>query len=81
MALGLWPATSNACIGALEVGARRALRGVVIARKVSHCSKNQAGARIYEAMKSITATLAARGYHVAKGLASIINSNPMPSCR
>jgi hypothetical protein len=57
------------------------LRGGVIARKVSHCSKNQAGARIYEAMKSITATLAARGYNVAKGLASIINGNPMPSCR
>ncbi len=61
--------------------AERGLRGGVIARKVSHCSKNQAGARIYEAMKSITATLAARSCNVAKGLASIINGNPMPSCR
>lgn len=61
--------------------AERGLRGGVIARKVSHCSKNQVGARIYEAMKSITATLSARGYNVAKGLASIINGKPMPSAR
>ena len=61
--------------------AERGLRGGVIARKVSHCSKNRAGARTYEAMKSIVATLAARGYNVAKGLASIIKGNPMPLCR
>lgn len=59
----------------------RGLRGGVIARKVSHCSKNHAGARIYEAMKSVTATLAARGYKIAKGLASILKGNPMPTGR
>ncbi|MES2708321.1 MAG: transposase [Verrucomicrobiota bacterium] len=41
--------------------AGRGLRGAVIARKVSHCSKNERGARTCEVMKSITATLALRG--------------------
>ncbi|RYD30072.1 MAG: hypothetical protein EOP86_20615 [Verrucomicrobiaceae bacterium] len=44
--------------------AERGLRGAVIARKVSHCSKNERGARTYEVMKSITATLALRGHQV-----------------
>ena len=42
--------------------AERGLRGAVIARKVSHCSKNERGAGIYEVMKSITATIALRGF-------------------
>ena len=41
--------------------AERGVSGAVIARKVSHCSKNEQGARVYEAMKSETATLALGG--------------------
>ena len=59
--------------------AERGLRGAVIARKVSHCSKNERGAGIYEKMKSITATIALRGVGVAKGLADLIMGRPMPS--
>jgi len=59
--------------------AERGLRGAVIARKVSHCSKNERGAAIYEAMKSVTATLALRGHRVASGLANLIRGQPMPS--
>ena len=59
--------------------AERGLRGAVIARKVSHCSKNERGAGIYEKMKSITATIALRGADVAKGLADLIMGRPMPS--
>lgn len=59
--------------------AERGLRPAVTARKVSHCSKNKAGERIYEALKSVTATLAARGHNVAKGLAAIIKGQPMPT--
>jgi len=63
--------------------AERGLRGAVIARKVSHCSKNERGAAIFEAMKSVTATLALRGHRVAPGLASLIRGQPMPGsvCR
>jgi len=52
------------------------LRGAVIARIVSHCSKNERGAAIYEAMKSVTATLALRGYRVAAGLIGIYFQGP-----
>jgi transposase len=58
--------------------AERELRGAVIARKVSHCSKNEHGARVYEVMKSVTATLALRGHSVAKALADLIQGMPMP---
>lgn len=58
--------------------AERGLRGAVIARKVSHCSKNERGARTYEAMKSATATLALRGHHVASALADLMAGKPMP---
>lgn len=58
--------------------AERGLRGAVIARKVSHCSKNERGARTYEVMKSITATLALRGHQVSGALADMINGRPMP---
>lgn len=57
--------------------AERGLRGAVIARKVSHCSKNERGAGIYEAMKSVTATLAIRGQRVVTGLANLIMGHPM----
>ncbi|RYD97498.1 MAG: IS66 family transposase, partial [Sphingobacteriales bacterium] len=58
--------------------AERGLRGAVIARKVSHCSKNERGARTYEVMKSITATLALRGHQVSGALAGMIGGRPMP---
>jgi hypothetical protein len=59
--------------------AERGLRGAVIARKVSHCSKNERGAQTYEAMKSVTATLALRGHSVARALADLIQGRPMPA--
>lgn len=52
--------------------AERGLRGAVIARKVSHCSKTERGAKSYERMKSITATLSLRGHNVAEALASML---------
>ncbi len=58
--------------------AERGLRGAVIARKVSHCSKNERGARTYEILKSITATLALRGHKVALALAAMIQGHPLP---
>ena len=63
--------------------AERGLRGAVIARKVSHCSKNKRGAGIYEAMKSVTATLALRGERVVTGLSNLIMGHPMQkaACR
>jgi len=47
------PPTNNA--------AERALRPAVIARKVSHCSKNERGAVAYAAFVSVLRTLAKRG--------------------
>lgn len=41
--------------------AERALRPAVIARKVSHCSKNDAGAEAFEAFTSVLTTLAHTG--------------------
>lgn len=41
--------------------AERALRPAVIARKVSHCSKNERGARAFEAFASVVQTLRKRG--------------------
>jgi hypothetical protein len=57
--------------------AERGLRGAVFARKVSHCSKNERGAQTYEAMKSVTATLALRGQSVAGALADLIKGMPV----
>ena len=37
--------------------AERALRGAVIARKVSHCSRNEAGADAFSAFTSVIRTL------------------------
>jgi hypothetical protein len=41
--------------------AERALRPAVIARKVSHCSKNERGARVFEAFTSVIQTVKKRG--------------------
>ena len=61
--------------------AERGLRPAVIARKVSQCSKNEKGAGIFEAMKSVVTTLALRGHNVAKGLAALISGQSMPAAR
>lgn len=59
--------------------AERGLRPAVISRKVSHCSKNERGAAIYEAMKSVTATLSLRGHSVRTGLAQLLKGCPIPA--
>ena len=41
--------------------AERALRGAVIARKVSHCSKTEGGADAFSAFTSVIRTLARQG--------------------
>jgi transposase len=49
--------------------AERALRPAVIARKVSHCSKNDAGAHAFEAFTSVVRTLVKKGTDsLAEGL-------------
>ena len=59
--------------------AERGLRPAVISRKVSHCSKNQNGASVYQCMKSLTATIKLRGFNVTKTLATLIKGSPMPT--
>ena len=61
-------------IDATNNAAERALRPAVIARKVSHCSKNERGARAYEAFKSVTQTFKKRGESVIEGLVSLFRS-------
>ncbi len=52
--------------------AERLLRAAVIARKVSHCSKNERGANAYAAIKSVLTTLQLRGEPIIKSLAGLI---------
>lgn len=64
--------------------AERALRPGVIARKVSHCSKNPAGATAYAAFKTIIETARKRGKSLVSGLADVFRcdnkaSDPTPS--
>jgi hypothetical protein len=64
--------------------AERALRPGVIARKVSHCSKNPAGANAYAAFKTIIETARKRGKSLVGGLADVFRcdnkaSDPTPS--
>jgi transposase len=54
--------------------AERALRPAVIARKVSHCTKNERGSRAYEAFKSATRTLTKTGACVIEGLVDLFRS-------
>lgn len=59
--------------------AERALRPAVIARKVSHCSQNQTGARIFEAFKSVTQTFKQTGHSVIDGLYDLFRAaKPQP---
>ena len=58
--------------------AERALRPAVIARKVSHCSKNAQGADAFSAFTSVIRTLARRGDHtVVEGLCQAFTAAPV----
>lgn len=61
--------------------AERALRPAVIARKVSHCSKNERGAAAYSAFKSVIGTLKKSGGQVLEKLTQLIapNQSAQPS--
>ena len=64
--------------------AERALRGAVIARKVSHCSKNVGGADAFSAFTSVIRTLARNGgdHSLSTGSAvcsAVLRSPPLPS--
>jgi len=59
--------------------AERALRSAVIARKVSHCSKNAGGANAYAAFKSVLETIRKRGVSMVTGLLDLIRSPQPPA--
>ena len=59
--------------------AERALRGAVIARKVSHCSRNEAGADAFSAFTSVIRTLYRNGggQPVVDGLCGVFSAEPV----
>lgn len=58
--------------------AERALRPAVIARKVSHCSKNEAGAEAFAAFTSVLRTLARHDNHSpVEGLCQVFTATPV----
>ena len=59
--------------------AERALRGAVIARKVSHCSKTEGGADAFSAFTSVLRTLARKGggQSVVDGLCGVFGGAPV----
>ena len=59
--------------------AERGLRPAVIARKVSHCSKNDRGALAYATMKSIFVTLALRSDRVVESFANLLRGQDLNS--
>jgi transposase len=59
--------------------AERGLRGAIIARKVSHCSKNETGAETYAKIKSVVETLRVRGRDWLKCLREVIATGIMPA--
>ena len=61
--------------------AERALRGAVIARKVSHCSKNVGGADTFSAFTSVIRTLARNGgdHSLVNGLCGVFSGAPVPT--
>ncbi len=61
--------------------AERALRPAVIARKVSHCSKNQAGADAFCAFLSVLQTLKKRGHTQWIALLSELLSTSASACQ
>ncbi|HMQ85397.1 MAG TPA: IS66 family transposase, partial [Saprospiraceae bacterium] len=58
--------------------AERALRGAVIARKVSQCSKNERGAEARTAFMSVIKTLKKRGQDIREGLIFVMRTGLMP---
>ena len=58
----------------------RNLQPAVIARKVSHCSKNERGAEAHSAFTSVIGTLKKQGHAVLENLTSILtpHSEPIP---
>ena len=60
--------------------AERALRPAVIARKVSHCSKNVGGADAFSAFTSVIRTLARNGgdHSLVNGLCGVFSGAPVP---
>ena len=61
--------------------AERALRGAVIARKVSHCSKSVGGADAFSAFTSVIRTLARNGgdHSLVNGLCGVFSGAPVPT--
>ena len=61
--------------------AERALRGAVVARKVSHCSKNVGGADAFSAFTSVIRTLARYGgdHSLVNGLCGVFSGAPVPT--
>ena len=61
--------------------AERALRGAVIVRKVSHCSKNVGGADAFSAFTSVIRTLARNGgdHSLVNGLCGVFSGAPVPT--
>ena len=61
--------------------AERALRPAVIARKVSHCSKNVGGADAFSAFTSVIRTLARNGgdHTLVNGLCGVFSGAPVPT--
>jgi hypothetical protein len=59
--------------------AERALRPAVIARKVSHCSKNAAGALAHAAFASVCVTLQQRGVGLVAALAELLHPGTAPA--
>ena len=59
--------------------AERALRGAVIARKVSHCSKTEGGADAFGAFTSVIRTLARQGggQSAVDGLCGVFSGAPV----
>ena len=60
--------------------AERALRGAVIARKVSHCSRSEAGADAFSAFTSVIRTLYRNGggQPVVDGLCGVFSGSACP---
>lgn len=58
--------------------AERGLRPAVIARKISHCSKNKRGAHTYSVMKTIFTTLSLRTSNVVPAFAQLLQGSNLP---
>lgn len=59
--------------------AERGLRPVVIARKVSQCSKNERGARSYAVLRTVFETLRKRTANVIGAFTELLSGKPFPT--